>query len=153
VTFKPFVRSGDFWSGIALAALGTYIVSEARLWTYVSDEGPGAGFFPLWYGCLMVVFSLVLVTQAVLRRAAPAEVRWPEVRRALTAWAAFVACVALMRGIGFIGSFALRTWFIVAIMARRPHRVAIPIAVGFALLFYGLFDWALDLPLPHPAWF
>ena len=151
--FKPFVGSGDFWSGIALAALGTYIVSEAWGWTYVSDEGPGAGFFPLWYGGLMVALSLVLVAQAVLRRAAPAQVRWAEVRRALTAWAAFVACVALMRWIGFIAAFALLTWFVVAVMARRPQRIAIPVAVGFALAFYGVFDWGLDLSLPHSAWF
>ena len=150
---KPFVRSGDFWSGIALAALGAYIVSEARRWTYVSDEGPGAGFFPLWYGSLMVVLSLVLVAQSVLRAKPPAEMRWGDVRRALTAWAAFVACVAVMPWIGFIASFALLTWFVVAVMARRPQRVAIPVAIGFALFFYGLFDWALELSLPHSAWF
>ena len=149
---KPFVRSGEFWSGIALAALGAYIVSEARRWTYVSDEGPGAGFFPLWYGSLMVALSLVLVAQAVLRSKPPAEVRWTEVRRAFTAWVAFVLCVALMPWIGFIASFALLTWFVVAVMARRPQRIAIPVAIGFALLFYGIFDWGLDLSLPHSAW-
>ena len=149
---KPSVRSGDFWSGIVLAALGAYIVSEARRWTYLSDEGPGAGFFPVWYGSLMVVLSLVLVGQSALRGKPPADVRWSEVRRALTAWGAFVACVALMPWIGFIAAFALLTWFVVAIMGRRPQRVAIPLAIGFALFFYGLFDWALDLSLPHPAW-
>ena len=149
---KPYVRSGDFWSGIVLAALGAYIVSEARRWTYLSEEGPGAGFFPLWYGSLMVVLSLVLVAQSALRGKQPVEVRWGEVRRAFTAWVAFVVCVALMPWIGFIASFALLTWFVVAIMGRRPQRVAIPLAIGFALFFYGLFDWALDLSLPHPAW-
>jgi putative tricarboxylic transport membrane protein len=153
VSLKPFVRSGDFWSGIALAALGAYIVSEARRWTYVSDDGPGAGFFPLWYGSLMVALSLVLVGQAVLRRAPPAQVRWGELRRAFGAWAAFVACVALMPWIGFMAAFALLTWFVVAVMARRPQRVAIPIAIGFALMFYGIFDWGLDLTLPRSAWF
>ena len=34
-------RSGDFWSGLALAALGTYIVSEARGWVYMGEDGPG----------------------------------------------------------------------------------------------------------------
>ena len=151
---KPFVRSGDFWSGIALAALGAYIVSEARHWTYVSDDGPGAGFFPLWYGGLMVLFSLVLVAQAVTRRAAPAEpVRWPEVRRAVTAWVAFVVCVALMPWLGFTISFALLAWFIVAVMARQPQRIAIPLAIGFAVFFWALFDWALDLSLPKFPWF
>ncbi|HSS27674.1 MAG TPA: tripartite tricarboxylate transporter TctB family protein [Usitatibacter sp.] len=150
---RPHLRSGDFWSGIALAVLGAYIVSEARRWTYVSDEGPGAGFFPIWYGGLMIVFSLVLVAQSVMRSRPPADVRWPEVRRAATAWVAFVACVALMPWLGFIASFALLAWFVVAVMARRPQRIAIPIAIGFAVFFYGVFDWGLDLSLPHSAWF
>jgi putative tricarboxylic transport membrane protein len=150
---KPHLRSGDFWSGIALAVLGAYIVSEARRWTYASDEGPGAGFFPIWYGGLMIAFSLVLVAQSVTRSRPPAEVRWPEVRRALTAWVAFVACVVLMRWLGFIAAFALLAWFIVAVMGGRPQRIAIPVAIGFAVFFYGVFDWGLDLSLPHPAWF
>jgi len=133
--------------------LGAYIVSEARRWTYASDEGPGAGFFPIWYGGLMIAFSLVLVAQSAMRSRAPAGVRWPEVRRALTAWVAFVACVALMPWLGFIASFTLLAWFIVAVMARRPQRIAIPVAIGFAVFFYGVFDWGLDLSLPHSAWF
>jgi len=150
---KPFARSGDFWSGVALDALGAYIVSQARAWTYLAEEGPGPGFFPLWYGSLMVVLSLVLVAHAILRRAAAeAHVRWGEVGRAMSTWAAFVACVALMPWIGFMPAFALLTWFVVAVMARRPQRIAIPLAVGFALLFYGIFDWGLDLTLPRSPW-
>ncbi len=149
---KPFVRSGDFWSGIALAALGTYIVSEARRWTYVSDEGPGAGFFPLWYGGLMIVLSLVLVARSALRRpaadAAQAPIRWRDLSRAFVCWLAFVACIVLMNVLGFAVSFALLTWFIIAVMARRPQRVAIPVAVGFAALFYVIFVVGLEVSLP-----
>lgn len=150
---KPFTRSGDFWSGIALAALGAYIVGEARGWAYMTDEGPGPGFFPLWYGSLMVALSLVLVASAALRRAAPAAVNWQEVRRALACWAAFVVTIGIMRWAGFMVSFALLTWFIVAVMARRPQRVAVPLAIGGAVFFYVLFDVALDLTLPKGAFF
>ena len=33
----------------------------ALRWTYMGEDGPGAGFFPLWYGGVMVVLSLALV--------------------------------------------------------------------------------------------
>ena len=56
----PLLRRGDFWSGLALAALGAWIVREARGWPYMTEEGPGPGFFPVWYGSLMVVLSLPL---------------------------------------------------------------------------------------------
>lgn len=41
-------KSGDLWSGLALAALGVYLVAEARQWDYLAPAGPGAGFFPIW---------------------------------------------------------------------------------------------------------
>ncbi|HEX4781178.1 MAG TPA: tripartite tricarboxylate transporter TctB family protein, partial [Usitatibacter sp.] len=61
-------RNGDFWSGLVLAALGAYIVTAARAWAYMTEDGPGAGFFPMWYGSLMIVLSLVLVARSALRR-------------------------------------------------------------------------------------
>ncbi len=149
---KAFTRSGDFWSGIALAALGAYIVGEAWRWGYMTEEGPGPGFFPLWYGSLMVVLSLALVASAVLKRpsaAARAAVRWNDLGRALLCWTAFVVSIALMPLLGFVVSFALLTWFIVAVMARKPQRIALPLAVGGAVFFYALFELGLDLALPH----
>jgi putative tricarboxylic transport membrane protein len=149
---NSFARSGDFWSGLALAALGAYVVSRAWTWVYMGEDGPGAGFFPMWYGGAMVVLSLVLVAGAVFKsppREKTASVRWDDVRRALTCWLAFVACIALMPVAGFAISFALLTWFIVAVMARRPQRIAIPLAILGAAGFYALFDLALDLSLPR----
>ena len=59
-------RTGDFVSGIALAALGAFIVERAHGWTYMGEDGPGPGFFPTWYGSVMVVLSVVLVARSVL---------------------------------------------------------------------------------------
>ena len=146
---QPLARSGDFWSGLALAALGTYIVSEARGWAYMSEEGPGPGFFPLWYGSAMVALSLLLVAGAVLKR--PADrggIAWDEVRRAMLCWAGFVASIVLMDFLGFIVAFAALTWFMVTVMARERQRIAIPLAIGGAVGFWVLFSWALDVGLP-----
>ena len=144
-------RNGDLWSGLALAALGTYIVSEARRWTYMGEDGPGAGFFPVWYGGVMVVLSLALVAGAVMRRppaGAPEAMRWLDLGRALGCWAAFVACIALMKVVGFAIAFALLTWFIIAVMARRPQWIALTVAIVGAIAFYALFEMALDVSLP-----
>ena len=151
-----FARNGDFWSGLALAALGAYIVSEARRWTYMGEDGPGAGFFPLWYGGAMIVLSLLLVAGAALKRAPaapPAAMRWGDLGRAAACWAAFVACIALMRVVGFPLAFALLTWFIIAVMARRPQKIALPVAIGGAVAFYAIFELALDVSLPKGVFF
>jgi putative tricarboxylic transport membrane protein len=146
---KPFLRSGDFWSGLVLAALGAYIVASARGWTYTSDEGPGAGFFPMWYGGVMVVLSLALVLGAVLKPQRRPDVVWKDVGRAMASWFAFVACVAAMPYLGFVISFALLTFFIVKVMCGERVRNAIAVAVIGAAGFYAIFDWALDLSLPQ----
>jgi putative tricarboxylic transport membrane protein len=146
---NPFVRNGDFWSGLVLAALGAYVILQARGWTYMSEDGPGAGFFPIWYGSLMVVLSLALVAGSVLKPSRRAEVRWKDVARALTCWAAFTASVALMPVLGFAVSFALLTWFIVKVMCGERQRTALLVAVIGAAGFYVLFEIALDLSLPH----
>lgn len=142
--------AGDFVSGLALAALGAFIVVRARGWTYMGEDGPGPGFFPTWYGSIMVVLSLALVARSALGPAAPGPaVKWREVGRAIVCWAAFVASIGLMEVVGFEIAFALLTWFVVAVIARRPQRVALPLAIGGALLFHGVFATLLEVNLPR----
>ena len=150
---RPFPRSGDFWSGLALAALGAYILVQARGWAYMGEDGPGAGFFPMWYGGAMLVLSLALVAASVIKPAARSAVRWNDVGRALGCWVAFAACVALMPLTGFVVSFALLAAFVVKVMCAERTRTALVVAVGFAVAFYLLFDVALDVSLPKGALF
>lgn len=146
------LRSGDFWSGMVLVSLGSYIIAEARSWMYMGPDGPGAGFFPLWYGIAMVVLSLLLVGRSAVLARPPRAVAWREVRRALLCWLAFMVSVALLKLAGFMMSFALLTWFLVAVMFRRPQRVALAMALGGALAFQLLFDVALGVSLPAGPW-
>src|SRR5689334_21086832 len=95
----PGVRRGDFWSGLALAGLGTYIAQQAWGWDYTTPDGPGAGFFPLWYGIAMIALSLALVVSSVRRRTASSDVRArldPGVPRALACLLALVVAIALL---------------------------------------------------------
>ena len=65
------MKHSDFWSGLALAALGGGIVFAASRWDYLTPEGPGAGFFPLWYGIAMLVLAVLLAAQSL--RGGPAH--------------------------------------------------------------------------------
>lgn len=143
-------RSGDLWSGIALALLGLYIVVQAWQWDYLGPEGPGAGFFPLWYGLGILALSLLLVVSHLRRRApaAGARVDWRRVGRALSAWVALAVAVALFKVLGFVVGFALLTYFIVAVMYRKPAAIAAVTAGAAGIGFYLVFDLALGLPLP-----
>ncbi len=139
---------GDVVSGVVLAALGAYVVSEARAWNYMGEEGPGPGFFPMWYGIAMIVLSLVLVLRASLQPRSGERVDWKGVGRALMAWAAFAAAVASLKLIGFLLALVLLTLFVVAVMYGRPLKIAFAAAAGNAAGFHLLFVVALDLSLP-----
>lgn len=141
---------GEIISGAVLAALGLYIIIEAWHWEYSGADGPGPGFFPLWYGIAMVVLALLLVASNLMRRSAvPAgPANWRKIGHALFSWFAFAVSIALLKPLGFLVSFALLTFFVVAGIYHRPVRSALAIAAGCALGFYLVFPLALNVSLP-----
>ena len=142
-------KTGDIVSGAVLAGLGAFIIVEAKGWEYLGPDGPGPGFFPLWYGVVMVALSLLLVATSLARRAGPGKaVNWSEAGRALAAWAALAACVGLLKILGFLLAFGLFTFFLVAMMYRRPLGTAAAVSAGVSLGFYLLFPLALNVALP-----
>ena len=143
-------NNGDLISGAVLAGLGVYIILEARRWDYLAPDGPGPGFFPVWYGIALVALSVFLVIVSMKRtetdRGKPVD--WREVGRALISWVVLTACIALLKVLGFVVSFALLTVFIVSIMYRRPFTHGVAAAVIAAAGFYLLFPFALNVTLP-----
>ena len=143
-------RTGDIVSGAVLAGLGVFIIVEARGWEYIGPDGPGPGFFPLWYGIAMVALSVLLIGMSLAKGAAvPGKpVNWREVGRVMMAWAGLALCVGLLKVLGFVLAFGLFTFFLVAVMYRRPIGTAIAVAVGTSVTFYLLFPLALNVELP-----
>jgi len=137
----------DFWSGLALAALAATIIIQASGWEYTGPDGPGPGFFPLWYGIAMAVLSLALVVGSALRRE-PESVDWRGTGRAFALWLAMAISIALLKLVGFVIAFAALSFFVVAVMYRRPLRVAAAVALALAAGFYVLFPLALGVALP-----
>jgi putative tricarboxylic transport membrane protein len=133
-----------------LAGLGVFIIVEARGWEYLGPDGPGPGFFPLWYGIALVALSLLLIATSFARRDAALgkPVNWREVGRAFAAWSALALCVGLLKLLGFLVAFGLFTFFLVAVMYRRPIGTALAVAVGVCVSFYLLFPLALNVALP-----
>jgi putative tricarboxylic transport membrane protein len=137
----------DLWSGLALGGLGAYIVFRASGWEYLGADGPGPGFFPLWYGIAMVGLSLALVYSSVKSPAAE-TISWSGAGRAFATWAALVAAVAALKVAGFVLCFAALTFFIAAVMYRRRLWVAGVTALAASAAFYAVFPLALGVKLP-----
>src|SRR5262245_7907086 len=147
-------KTGDIVSGAVLAGLGIYIISEARRWEYLGPDGPGPGFFPLWYGVSMVALAVLLVGVSLAKGAGePGKpINWGEVGRALTAWAGLALCVGLLKVLGFLLAFGLFTFFLVSVMYRRSLTTALAVSIGTSLGFWLLFPVALNVALPVGRW-
>ena len=142
------MRAGnaELWSGLTLAALGVYIVVQAAGWEYKGPDGPGPGFFPLWYGIAMAALSLVIVVRSA--RGDAEKVDWRGAGRAFAVWGAVAVAVAAFKLVGFTAGFAALTFFVVAVMYRRPLGTALAVAIGLAAGFYVLFPVMLGVNLP-----
>jgi putative tricarboxylic transport membrane protein len=144
------LRDGEIIAGALLAGLGVYIFMQSRGWDYYTEDGPGPGFFPHWYGVAMVVLSLALIVSRV-RKFETGQGRasdWSAMRRALGTWLAFAVSVALMEPLGFVLSFALLTFVIVTLIFHRPPVTAGLTAIGVAVAFHLTFPVILSVPLP-----
>ena len=137
--------AADLWSGLALGGLGAYIIVQASRWEYLGPDGPGPGFFPLWYGVAMAALSLALVLSS-LRKQNRERIEWSS--RALVTWLALAIAVAGLKLAGFLVCFAALTFFIIAVMYRRPLKVAAAVAIAAAAAFYLVFPLALGVRLP-----
>lgn len=145
-----FARDRDVISGAVLAALGVFILMHALEWTYVGPDGPGPGFFPVWYGAAMIALSLILVVKAGIRPdpQARAPIDWRSTGRALGTWAMFAGSIALMEPLGFPLAFGLLSVGVVRLVMVKSLAVALatalPMAAGFWLVFVALLG--INLP-------
>ena len=146
-------EKGDLIAGAVLAAFGTYVIWVAAKLPYVSDVGPGHGFFPLWLGIGLVVFAAALMFASCTSSVNKAKSSsWNSMIRPLISWLAVMIAIALLGKIGFALSFIILTIFLVVALDRRPALLAVVVAVGLAVVFHLIFVVALDVSLPKTVW-
>ena len=146
---------GNLISGACLVAFGIYIISVAVKLPYISDVGPGSGFFPLWLGIGLVLFASYLMFVSFMSSGNQAKSKsqtWKAGGRALAGWSAMMVAIALLGSIGFSLSFVILTVFLIVALDRRPALFAVGVGVGLAVAFHLIFVVALDVSLPKAIW-
>jgi len=146
---------GNLISGFCLAAFGIYVILFAVKLPYVSDVGPGPGFFPLWIGIGLIIFASCLMLSSISfsRRAVPDKPPlWLPAARALAGWVSMIIAIALFGVIGFALSFVMLTTFLIVFLDRRPVLLALGVGIGLAVIFHLIFVVALDVSLPVAPW-
>jgi putative tricarboxylic transport membrane protein len=146
---------GNLIAGACLAAFGIYVISVASKLPYVSEVGPGSGFFPLWLGIGLVLLASGLMFASFAssgNRAKNESQSWKTSARALAGWLAMMVAIALLGRIGFALSFVILTMFLIVALDRRSATLAVAVGIGLAVAFYLIFVIALDVSLPVSPW-
>lgn len=149
------LNKANLISALCLGAFGIYVISVAAKLAYVSEVGPGPGFFPLWLGIGLVVFAACLIFvsgSADANREKGKSSSWRTGGRALAGWLALMVAIALLGRIGFLLSFVVLTIFLVVVLDRRPALLALGVGIGLAVAFQLIFVVGLDVSLPKGFW-
>ena len=146
---------GNILAGACLAAFGLYVISVASKLPYVSEVGPGPGFFPLWLGIGLISFAIYLMLSSLLalKKESPGDFSpWQASGRALAGWFGLMVAIALLGWIGFSVSFVFLTMFLIIALDRRPLLLSVGVAIALAVGFHLLFVMALNVSLPAGPW-
>jgi putative tricarboxylic transport membrane protein len=146
---------GNILAGACLLAFGLYVISVASKLPYVSEVGPGPGFFPLWLGIgLMSCAGYLILSSfsAFTKESLSDSLTWQGAGRALVGWCGLMVAIALFGWIGFSASFVILTVFLIVALDRRPLLPSIGVAIGLAVGFHLLFVMALNVSLPAGRW-
>jgi putative tricarboxylic transport membrane protein len=138
-----------------LIGLGVFIITQASNWQYLTVDGPGPGFFPLWIGIVMSALAALVMTRLVIdaiRRTAAQKVDWKGTGGVLATWAGLAVAIALLKPAGFIASFLLFTIYFVMVTYRRSFLVALAVGLGSSVGFWVLFVKLLRVQLPAGPW-
>lgn len=149
------LNKSDLVAATLLIALGAYIVAEAVKWPYLTKDGPGPGFFPLWTGICIVALAAALVAlqmRYALRGEAAEKAKWAGSGRVFAGWVGLMVSIALLEPAGFTVSFLLLTIFLVVGVFRRSLAAALAVGLGSSIGFWFLFVKLLKVQLPAGPW-
>ncbi len=152
--WKSLDRS-ELVAALLLVALGVFIVTEAWDWPYVTRDGPGPGFFPLWIGLALIGLSVWhIARQYADARSGKLSVvtSWQGARPVLVGWAALMIAAALIKPAGFTVTYALLTAFLIRVVFRQSWTAALVVSLVSAAVFWVLFVKLLRVQLPAGPW-
>jgi putative tricarboxylic transport membrane protein len=142
-------------TALLLITLGVFIVSQAWGWPYLSKDGPGPGFFPLWTGVFIIALAAVqvaLMALQVVKPDAPKAVHWKNSAGVFVGWAGLMVSIALLEWAGFIASFVLLCLFLVVGVFHRSFVAALAVGIISSIAFWLLFVVLLQVRLPVGPW-
>ena len=137
-------------AGMALAAAGFGAIVVAGAFQHDvgwGPTGPGAGYFPLRLGLLLIAVALLLVLRAVLAGEAGRFAADGSLRRVAALLLPTIGFGVAILPLGAYVPMAVYLLWMSRMQARASWPVALALALGTPIGFYLLFETWLTVPL------
>jgi len=145
------VRAVEFGVAAVIFLFGALVVFDSyRIGARWGEDGPQAGYFPLYVGLLTCFSATVIFVRAMRDSVLAAEsfVSRDELKKILTVLVPTVVYVSLISYLGFyVASTAYIAYFMWH-LGKYPWIKIVPVAVGVSAAFFLTFEVWFQVPLP-----
>jgi hypothetical protein len=142
-------RSAEIVVGVVIAAFALLaIVSNYQLGAGWADDGPQAGYFPLRMGVAILIASIVVIIQAVLKNDRSAFVEHTQLKLVATVLLPLTAYIAAIQFTGiYVASVLFIGIFMTLVGKFSPLRSAVT-GIVINLVMFWIFEILFKVPLP-----
>lgn len=151
-------RAAELGSGLVILAFGAIIMAGAVendiSWT---DLGPSAGMFPFYVGLVIVLASLGVLAQTLLRRdnGETALLTLSQFRRICAFFLPILAYCVVAMGLGLYLASVLYLFAVMRWQGGYRVPLSLVVSVGTMAAFFVIFEWFFQMPLmkgPVESW-
>jgi putative tricarboxylic transport membrane protein len=143
------VRTMEIVAGIFFAALSILAIwSNYQLGAGWAEDGPEAGYFPFRLGLVILVASVAVMVQAILKNDRSAFIEKAQLRLVGTVLVPLVVYVAAIQGIGIYVASALFIGIFMMAIGKFSWWKSLVVGVGTSLVLFWTFEIAFQVPLP-----
>ncbi len=138
----PELLMAAFMLGIAVLV----IIDSRRVGTDWGDDGPKSGYFPFYIGLMLALSSSWILLNQLRRWSRDTEVfaEHEQLRLVMAVFVPMVVYVALIFGIGIYFASALLIGYFMLRYGRYRWAITLPVAIGVPLFFFVVFErWFL----------
>ena len=134
-------------------SIGLMVKSADNNIGWVQGRGPGAGAWPFWLSVILLLSSIATLARWFMRATPESRniERYidPEARYIVgITVAALVILLLATHWIGIYLSLMAFLFFYVKIVGGHTWKVTLGMVIGMPVFIFGLFEWALTIPLP-----
>ncbi len=145
------VKAVEIGVAVVVFLFGTLVIFDSyRVGARWGDDGPQAGYFPLYVGLLICLASAAVFVRAFRNSAIAGEsfVSRDELKKILTVLVPTVVYVAVIAPLGFYLASTLYIAYFMWHLGKYPWVRIAPVAIGVSVAFFLIFEIWFSVPLP-----